>query len=77
MRITFEHITLKNFMSYGDTPTTFYLNRSYSTLISGTNGSGKSSFIEAFVFAIAGKTYRGSNKPDLINTTNQKDCVVE
>ncbi len=77
MRITFEHITLKNFMSYGDTPTTFYLNRSYSTLISGSNGSGKSSFIEAFVFAISGKTYRGSNKPDLINTTNQRDCVVE
>ncbi|TXG82260.1 MAG: hypothetical protein E6R13_05165 [Spirochaetes bacterium] len=77
MRITFEHITLKNFMSYGDTPTTFYLNRSYSTLISGLNGCGKSSFIEAFVFAISGKTYRGSNKPDLINTTNQKDCVVE
>lgn len=36
-----------------------------------------SSIIEAFVFAIKGNTYRGSNKQELINTINQKDCIVE
>lgn len=77
MFIKWEKITLKNFMSYGNDPTTFYFNKSPTTLISGRNGAGKSSIIEAFVFAIKGNTYRGSNKQELINTLNQKDCVVE
>lgn len=64
-------------MSYGDTPTTLYFNKSPTTLIVGKNGSGKSSWIEAFVFAIKGNTYRGSNKNDLINKVNQRDCLVE
>ena len=77
MYIHWEKITIKNFMSYGDTPTTLYFNKSPTTLIVGKNGSGKSSWIEAFVFAIKGNTYRGSNKNELINKTNQRDCVVE
>lgn len=77
MFIKWERITLKNFMSYGNDATTFYFNKSPTTLISGRNGAGKSSIIEAFVFAIKGNTYRGSNKQELINTLNQKDCVVE
>lgn len=77
MFIKWEKITLKNFMSYGNEATTFYFNKSPTTLISGRNGAGKSSIIEAFVFAIKGNTYRGSNKQELINTLNQKDCVVE
>lgn len=77
MFIKWERITLKNFMSYGNEATTFYFNKSPTTLISGRNGAGKSSIIEAFVFAIKGNTYRGSNKQELINTLNQKDCVVE
>lgn len=77
MVIHWEKITLRNFMSYGDTPTTFYFNKSPTTLIVGKNGAGKSSVIEAFVFAIKGNTYRGSNKNELINTVNQRDCIIE
>lgn len=77
MFINWDKITIKNFMSYGDTPTTLYFNKSPTTLIVGKNGSGKSSWIEAFVFAIKGNTYRGSNKNDLINKVNQRDCLVE
>lgn len=77
MFIYWEKITIKNFMSYGNEPTTFFFNKSPTTLIVGKNGAGKSSIIEAFVFAIKGNTYRGSNKNELINTVNQKDCVVE
>lgn len=77
MFIKWEKITLKNFMSYGNDATTFYFNKNPTTLISGRNGAGKSTIIEAFVFAIKGNTYRGSNKQELINTLNQKDCVVE
>lgn len=77
MFINWDKITIKNFMSYGDTPTTLYFNKSPTTLIVGKNGSGKSSWIEAFVFAIKGNTYRGSNKNELINKVNQRDCLVE
>lgn len=77
MNIIWEKIVFKNFMSYGDTETTFFFNKSPSTLITGLNGAGKSSVVEAFVFAIKGNTYRGSNKKDLINTINKKDCLVK
>lgn len=77
MYIHWDKITIRNFMSYGDSPTTLHFNKSPTTLIVGKNGSGKSSWIEAFVFAIKGNTYRGSNKNELINKTNQRDCLVE
>lgn len=77
MNIIWKKIVFKNFMSYGDSETTFYFNKSPSTLITGLNGSGKSSIVESFVFAIKGNTYRGSNKKDLINTINKKDCLVK
>ncbi len=77
MNIVWEKIVFKNLMSYGDSETTFYFNKSPTTLITGKNGCGKSSIIEAFVFAIKGNTYRGSNKADLINTINKKDCLVK
>ena len=41
MQIIFEKVVIRNFQSYGDTPTVFYLNRSPTTLITGINGAGK------------------------------------
>ncbi len=40
-KIEFEKIEIKNFQSYGDNPTTFYFNKSSSTLIKGLNKVGK------------------------------------
>lgn len=48
-----------------------------TTLISGTNGSGKSTLLDAVVYALYGKPFRKINKPLLINTINNKDCLVE
>lgn len=50
---------------------------SKTTLISGSNGSGKSSMLEAIIFALYGKPFRKINKPQLINSINQKDLLVE
>jgi len=74
--ILFQDVTPRNFMSFGDTPIAFKLDRSPTTLITGNNGAGKSSIAEAVCFALFGKSFRGINKPDLINTTNQKGSEV-
>jgi DNA repair exonuclease SbcCD ATPase subunit len=46
-------------------------------LIVGANGAGKSTMLDALSFGLFGKPYRNINKPQLINTINSKDCVVE
>lgn len=74
--IIFKEIEARNFMSFGDNPVKITLDRTSTTLITGTNGSGKSSIAEAITFALFGKSFRGINKPDLVNTTNQKGCLV-
>lgn len=77
MNIIFRKVRWKNLLSTGDIFTEIDLNRSKTTLISGTNGSGKSTLIEAIIFALYGKPFRKINKPQLINTINQKDMLVE
>lgn len=75
--ITFTKIRWKNFISTGNTFTELDLIKTKSTLISGENGSGKTTFLDAIAFAVFGKPYRNINIPQLINSINQKDCVVE
>ena len=75
--IIFKTIEIQNFLSFGDSPVTFSLDRSSTTLITGSNGVGKSSISEAITFALFGKSFRGINKPELVNTTNQKGCLVK
>jgi DNA repair exonuclease SbcCD ATPase subunit len=75
--ITFTKIRWKNFISTGNTFTELDLIKTKSTLISGENGSGKTTFLDAIAFAVFGKPYRNINIPQLVNSINQKDCVVE
>ncbi len=75
--ITFKKITYKNFLSTGNNGNTIYLNRTPSALISGANGSGKSTILDALCFAIFNKPYRNINKPQLVNSVNEKNCMVE
>ena len=46
-------------------------------MVVGANGAGKSTMLDALSFGLFGKPYRNINKPQLINTINSKDCVVE
>jgi DNA repair exonuclease SbcCD ATPase subunit len=75
--IQFKKISWKNFLSTGNTPNTVLLNKSTSTLIVGKNGEGKSTILDALCFSLFGKPFRNINKPQLINSINQKQCLVE
>ena len=75
--ILFEKIRWKNFLSTGNQFTEVQLNKNSTTLIVGNNGAGKSTILDALCFVLFGKAFRKINKPQLINTTNEKDCLVE
>lgn len=77
MQIQFKKVRYKNILSTGNVFTEIDLNKSRTTLISGTNGSGKSTLLDAITFGLYGKPFRKINKPQLINTINTKDMVVE
>jgi DNA repair exonuclease SbcCD ATPase subunit len=75
--ILFKKIRYKNFLSTGNYFTEIPLNTNATTLIIGENGAGKSTFLDAITFALFGKPFRSVNKPQLVNSINEKDCVVE
>ncbi len=75
--ITFETIRWKNFLSTGDQWTEIDFCESPSTLIVGNNGAGKSTMLDALCFALFGKAFRKINKPQLVNSINEKSCKVE
>lgn len=75
--IKFKSVSWQNFLSTGNETTVVQLDRSPTTLIVGQNGSGKSTLLDALSFALFGKPHRDINKPQLVNTINNKNCVVE
>jgi len=75
--IVFKSVRYKNFLSTGNKFTEIKLDRSQSTLIVGQNGAGKSTMLDAISFGLFGKPHRNINKPQLVNSINQKACVVE
>lgn len=77
MHIQFNKIRYKNILSVGNQFIELPLNCHNTTIIAGSNGSGKSTVLEAIVFALFGKTFRRINKPQLINSINQKELLVE
>jgi len=78
MHIVFEKVRFQNFLSFGNSTTEINLTNFKSTLVTGSNFSGKSSAIlDTITFALFGKAFRQINKPQLINMFNGKDCLVE
>jgi len=75
--ILFETIRWKNFLSTGNQFTKVNFQEHNTTLIVGTNGAGKSTILDALTFSLFGKPFRKINKPQLVNTINEKDCRVE
>ena len=75
--IVFEKIRWKNFLSTGNQFTEINLIESPSTLIVGSNGAGKSTLLDALCFGLFNKPFRKINKPQLVNSINEKECVVE
>jgi DNA repair exonuclease SbcCD ATPase subunit len=75
--IIFKTIKWKNFLSTGNQFTEVSLTDTKSSLIVGANGAGKSTILDALTFSLFGKPFRKINKPQLLNSINQTDCVVE
>ena len=75
--ITFKKVRWKNFLSTGNTFIEIDLDRNSSTLIIGENGAGKSTVLDALCFGLFGKPFRNINKPQLLNSINMTECVVE
>lgn len=75
--LTFTQVRYKNILSTGNAWTTIDLNRNKSTLIVGENGAGKSTILDAISFALYGKAFRKINKPQLMNSINQRELMVE
>ena len=73
----FRKVRWKNLLSTGNYFTEMDLSSNNNTLIVGGNGSGKSTMLDALCFALFGKPFRDINKPQLLNSINGKDCVVE
>ena len=75
--ITFHNLTFKNILSVGNTPVTLQLDAEKTTLIHGTNGTGKSTVLDALCYSLFGKPFRKINLPQLVNTQNKKGLVCE
>ena len=75
--ILFEKVRWKNFLSTGNQFIEIDFLKHSTNLIIGTNGAGKSTILDALTFSLFGKSFRKINKPQLLNSVNDKDCVVE
>ena len=75
--ILFKQIRWRNFLSTGNNFTEIDFTDAQTNLIVGTNGAGKSTVLDALTFVLFNKPFRKINKPQLVNTVNEKDCQVE
>jgi len=75
--IKFQTILWKNILSTGNSFTEIKLDKSPNTLIIGNNGAGKSTILDALCFGLFGKPFRKINKPNLVNSINTSDAIVE
>ena len=75
--IIFKTLSWRNFLSTGNAENKIQLDKSQSTLVIGRNGEGKSTMLDALTFSLFGKPFRNINKPQLVNSINGKNCVVE
>jgi DNA repair exonuclease SbcCD ATPase subunit len=75
--IVFKTLKYRNFLSTGDKWTEIDFLSHKTTLVVGHNGAGKSTMLDALSFSLFGKAHRNISKPQLVNSINNKGCVVE
>lgn len=77
MKINFNNIRYKNILSTGNVWTNIDLNKHKTTLVVGSNGSGKSTILDALSLCLFNKPFRKCNKNQLLNSINDKELLVE
>ena len=75
--LIFKKLRYKNFLSSGDSFTEIDFLANSTNLIIGSNGAGKSTILDALTFVLFNKPFRKINKPQLVNSVNEKNCLVE
>ena len=75
--IEIDTIRWKNFLSYGNRFTEIDVSKITQVLIAGPNGHGKSTIMDALCFGLFGRPYRKIKLAKIVNSVNDKDCVVE
>ena len=75
--IIFKKVKYKNFLSTGQQFIEINLNEAPTTLVVGNNGAGKSTMLDALCFGLFAKPFRNIKKDQLVNTINEKECIVE
>ena len=75
--LIFKKLRYKNFLSSGDSFTEINFLANNTNLIIGTNGAGKSTILDALTFVLFNKPFRKINKPQLVNSVTEKNCLVE
>lgn len=67
----------KNFFSFGNAFVELDLAKSRRTVLTGTNGVGKSSILNLVSFGLFGKTIKPVTKGQIVNSINGKNCICE
>jgi DNA repair exonuclease SbcCD ATPase subunit len=82
--VNFKKLTIKNFLSVGQTPVTINFEPGISVITGinydkedSKNGVGKSTIIDALYFALFGTTIRELNKDLIVNSITKDKCEVE
>ena len=75
--INFSKVRYKNFLSTGQQFIEVDLQKSNTTLVVGENGAGKSTMLDALCFGLFQRAFRNIKKDQLINSLNERECVVE
>jgi DNA repair exonuclease SbcCD ATPase subunit len=76
-RVTFHKISFKNFLSYGNSETEFVYDSHDNTIITASNGAGKSAMaLDTICYALFNKPYRNIKLPQLVNSINNKNLLV-
>ena len=75
--LTFKHLRYKNFLSTGNQFIEIPLNKQRTNIIVGDNGSGKSTMLDALCFSLFNRPFRKITKSQIVNSQNDKDCLVE
>ena len=75
--IIFKQIRWRNFLSTGNHFTEIDFQKAQTNLIVGTNGTGKSTVLDALTFSLFNKPFRKITKSQLVNAANEKDCEVQ